>query len=625
MCGIAGSVRRRDPAHPKTIEAQLDALVHRGPDSSGAYVLGRGAVGQTRLAVIDLVTGDPPIEDESGLIGVALNGEIYNFAALRAELRRDGHTLATDGDTEVIAHLAEDLDPVDLARRLDGMFAFAVWDSRRERLVLGRDRFGKKPLYVWHGADELVFGSEIKALLAHPSVPRDLDPAAVPAYLRFGYVPTPRTFFAGISSVPPGCVLVVDRDMRVTIERYWSPPVPGLDGVSQLDLSLGEAGAEVRRLLTDAVRRRLVSDVPLGAFLSGGIDSTVVVALMADAMDRPVRTFTIGFEDRDGFDERPYARLAAQRFHTEHTEFVVQPDAVDLVEQLVWHHDQPFGDSSAIPTWLLAELTRRHVTVALCGDGGDELFAGYERFAAGVTIGRAAAVPSAVRGALGAAAEAVLPWGAAGRVAKVRRFAAAIGQGLPDAYLDLVSYLPADLVDELVPGGDDWGVRAYRQLWASTSGATLLDRLLRLNLDTYLLDDLLPKVDRTSMAHALEVRAPFLDHHLLAATARFPPATKQRGLSLKRCLKAGFADVLPAELVDRPKRGFGVPLDRWFREDLAGYVDATLGAADARLTSLVRGDVVARILDQHRRGAARHGHVLWTLLTLEVFLRGQGW
>src|SRR4051794_33433170 len=383
MCGIAGFVQPEPGVALADIEAQLGCLSHRGPDAAGQVGGGRGVVGQTRLAIINLVTGDPPIANEDGTVGVALNGEIYNFRRLRAELEREGHVFASSGDTEVIAHLAEGSSPVELARKLDGMFAFAVWDERRERLVVGRDRMGKKPIYYWAAGGRLVFGSEIKSVLAHPAVPRRLDPSAIPAYLTFGYVPTPRTFFQGIRSIPPAHVLVCEPGGEPRLERYWEPPLPGVDGVSAADVSLDEAAEEVRSLLADAVERRLVSDVPLGAFLSGGIDSSAVVGLMAGVMDRPVKTFTIGFDDHEGYDERSYAELASRRFATEHTAFEVRPDAVELVERLVWHYDQPFGDSSAVPTFVLSELTRGHVTVALAGDGGDELFAGYERFAAG--------------------------------------------------------------------------------------------------------------------------------------------------------------------------------------------------------------------------------------------------
>jgi asparagine synthase (glutamine-hydrolysing) len=624
VCGIAGFVERGRRADPEVLRRQLELLLHRGPDSSGVFADGCAAIGQTRLAIIDLVTGDPPIANEDGTVGVALNGEIYNFLDIRAELQTRGHAFSTHGDTEVIAHLAEDLEPADVALRLHGMFGFATWDTRRQRLVLGRDRFGKKPLYYWHDERVFVFGTEIKAVLAHPSVPSELDEEAIAPYLTFGYVPHPRTFYRGIRSVPPGHVLVLDEGAPPRLESYWEPRIPGQDGVERLDVDIDEAAAAVRAGLATAVTRRLVADVPLGAFLSGGIDSSAVVALMADATSAPVRTFTIGFEDQDGFDERPWARLVADRFGTDHTEFVVHPQAMDLVERLVWHHDQPFGDSSALPTYLLSELTAGHVTVALCGDGGDELFGGYERFAGGALVHSLRHVP---RPALHAAALVARPLAAGAlrsRVEKAQRFLDSVDHALPDAFRSWVTFVDDDRREALLSDGDHWGLADYRRRWDATAGAHVLDRLLLLTIQTYLVDDLLPKVDRMGMAHALEVRSPFLDHELAELALRLPPRTKVRGTSLKRVLKKAFEGVLPEEILTREKHGFGVPLDRWFREDLATYVDAMLGDPSARIRGHVRGDAVDAILAEHRRGTSL-GHALWTLLTLEVFLRRQGW
>src|SRR4051794_40412893 len=398
MCGICGVIAPEPGDVERIVDKQLSLLHHRGPDARGSFVAAAGRIAQNRLGIIDLVHGDPPITNEDGAVAAGLNGESYNFRGIPGELGRKGHPLPPEGDTEVIAHLAEELGPVDLCRRLDGMFTFAVWDENRGRLIIGRDRLGKKPLYYWHSGDRFVFASEIKGLFADPAVPRELDDAAIPAYLTFGYVPTPRTFFAGIMSLPPGHVLTLEPGGEPRIERYWAPRIAGVEGTPRLDVSLPDAARQVRAGLEEAVARRLVSDVPLGAFLSGGIDSAAVVGIMAGQVDRPVETFTIGFDDRDGFDERPYARMAATRHGTEHHEFVVQPHAVDLVERLVWHNDHPFGAPGAVPTWLLGEPPRQHVTVALSGDGGDELFAGYERFAAGVAAHRYASLPSGVRG-----------------------------------------------------------------------------------------------------------------------------------------------------------------------------------------------------------------------------------
>jgi asparagine synthase (glutamine-hydrolysing) len=624
MCGIAGCLDGSSDDNRRATEAQVRTLDHRGPDSWGVHE-GRGAaIGQTRLAVIDLVTGDPPIRNEDDSIGAVLNGEIYNYQALRHHLRSDGHKLATEGDTEVIAHLAETLEPVALARSLHGMFAFAVWDDRRRRLVLGRDRLGKKPLYYWTGGGRVVFGSEIKAVLAHPAVPRRLEPTAIPGYLTFGYASNPGTFFEGIHSLPPGHVLTAGADGTVVVEAYWQPTIPGPSGEGRLDLSLDEAAAEVRTRLTKAVERRMVADVPLGAFLSGGVDSSTVVGIMAGLSDKPVLTFTIGFEDTDGFDERPYARMVAERFATEHVEFVVRPSAVDLMDRLVWHHDQPFGDSSAVPTFMLSELTKGHVTVALCGDGGDELFAGYERFTAAMVLDRYGRLLAPVRTPLNRLL-AALPLGLAGRGARFQRFLSRTELGLPDAFMAWNSVFSPELRQSLLGDAENWATADYRRVWNDTRGCDVLDRLLDLNLRTYLVDDLLPKVDRMAMAHGLEVRSPFLDHELVEFALRLPRATRVRGMSRKRAIKAAAADLLPPEILDRRKRGFGVPLDRWFRTDLRAYVDSTLGAPDARVRAHVAGGPLDDLLAEHLGGVANHGHRLWSLLTLELFLRREGW
>jgi asparagine synthase (glutamine-hydrolysing) len=634
MCGIAGVCDRRG-RNLDGVEALAATLHHRGPDSLGSYPKSgahlRGGAGeaaaviaQSRLAVIDLVTGDPPITNEDGTIGVVLNGEIYNYRSLAAELAARGRRFATRCDTEVIAHLAEDCEPVALARRLDGMFAFAVWDQRRRRLVLGRDRFGKKPLYYWAGGGRLVFGSELKAVLADPGVPRTLDPGAVPAYLTFGYVPSPATFFEGVRSVPPGHVLTFDGD-GVTLERYWEPPVPGLDGCTTLDVGLEEAAREVRRLLCDAVDRRLVADVPLGAFLSGGVDSSAVVAFMARLSPTPVRTFTIGFDDHDGFDERPFAAQVARRYGTDHTEFVVKADMTELVERLVYHHDQPFGDSSALPTFILSEQTRAEVTVALCGDGGDELFGGYERFAAALAMGRLSVLPPGVWGGVSGVLGRLGGGALGGRVASAQRLLQRLPFEMPDSYLSWLSYVPESWRQRLLDHPSDWGQEQYRSLWAATEGSAPLDRLLNLNLRTYLLDDLLPKVDRMAMAHGLEVRSPFLDTELAEFVLRLPPATKIAGMAQKRALKAAVVDLLPPEVLKRRKRGFGVPLDRWFRTDLASYIESMLCSPTSRCGQHLDAAALRELVADHQSGRANLGHALWTLLTLEVFLRHEGW
>ena len=625
MCGISGSVQARADALADVVRAQIACQRHRGPDAEGWFITNNAVIAQNRLSIVDLATGDPPLTNEDSTVGAVLNGEIYNYRALRKKLEATGHTLTSAGDTEVLAHMAEDHDAIALAQRLDGMFAFATYDKRTRRLMLGRDRMGKKPLYYWRSPDAFVFASEIKGVLAHPAVTSELNPRAIDAYLTFGYVPTPETFFCGIKSLPPAHVLTLELGGEPKIERYWHLEVPGLNGASStLDLELDEAAREVRRLLEEAIRRRLMSDVPLGAFLSGGIDSSAIVALMASVLGESIKTFTMGFEDKVGFDERPFARVVAQRFGTEHHDEVMNPNAIDLVERLVWHHDQPFGDSSAIPTFLLNGVARKHVTVALSGDGGDELFAGYERFAAGLAVDRVLAIPAAARHA-GLRALETLPAGwLRGRVGSAQRFGAAVEQGMPWAYLGWISYTPEKWRRRLLSQPDSWAQDDYAHQWERTAGARTLDRLLALNIDTYLLDDLLVKIDRTSMAHSLEVRSPFLDTDLVEFASRLAPSLKTRRLSLKRVLKRAVSDLLPADVLNRPKRGFGVPLDRWFREDLENYTAGMLGPG-ARVRAHVNGEALDQLRTEHRNGHASHGHALWTLLTLELFLRQQTW
>jgi asparagine synthase (glutamine-hydrolysing) len=621
MCGIAGVIG--DPErYLGQVEAQLDLLVHRGPDARGVFTSGRGCIGQTRLSVIDLETGNPPIANEDGRVGVALNGEIYNFRALRNELWRRGHRLHTRGDTEVLAHLAEDLDPVELARRLDGMFAFAVWDGRR--LLLGRDRMGKKPLYYWSAGGRLVFASEIKAVLAHPWVPRELDRDAIDAYLTFGYVPTPNTFFAGVQSLPPGHIGCFEPGgTNLKVERYWS--LPGAAEIAEMTSNSGSTEKLLLQLLTNAVTKRMAADVPTGAFLSGGLDSSTVVALMSEHSTRPVATFTIGFEDAEGFDERPYARAVARHFGTDHTEFVVRPDAAAFVDRIIEHHDQPFGDSSALPTYLLSELTRRHVTVALCGDGGDEVFAGYERFAAATALSKLQLLPSGLAGGIRRTLDRSSRAGPGRRLARAQRLLHRCHLSPHRALLSWVSYTPDEWRARLRPGASDWGFGHFEQLWESMAGLDLLGRLQAVTMASYLLDDLLVKVDRMSMAHGLEVRSPFLDTDLVAFGLSLPSWNKAIGLSLKRVLKKTMASRLPAQVLHRPKRGFGVPLDRWFRTDLRPYLHSSLGSSNARVRAHLEPTAVDALLAEHDTGVADHGHTLWTLLTLERFLQREKW
>ncbi|HWC85572.1 MAG TPA: asparagine synthase (glutamine-hydrolyzing), partial [Solirubrobacteraceae bacterium] len=539
---------------------------------------------------------------------------------------RVGHNLATAGDTEVIVHLAEELSPVELATSLEGMFAFAVWDERRRRLVLARDRFGKKPLFWWYGAGTLVFASEIKALFAHPAVPRLLNEHAIVPYLTFGYAPTPETFYAGVHSLAPGHVLTLTSGGEPVITEYWRPPLPPSRSSGVRSPTLPEAVSDTRELVRTAVERRLISDVPLGAFLSGGVDSTVVVATMASLDRAPVQTFTVGFEDDEGFDERRYARMVARRYRTDHVEFVVRPKAIDLIEKLLWHHDQPFGDSSAIPTYLLSECTRGQVTVALSGDGGDELFAGYERFAASLVFANYLLLPRQVRRAVARAADRLPPASRKSRVDSIRRLLSSGDADLLSTFANWVAYFPepvrAEMIGSRVEG--ERSLREYRAVWAGSAGQRLLARLLDLNARTYLVDDLLVKTDRMSMAHGLEVRSPFLDHQLADYIFRLPRSLKVPGLRLKYLLRRAFAAEIPEPILTRRKQGFAIPLDRWFRTDLHSYADSMLGPG-ARVREHLNPGAIDEVLASHQSGRRNYGNGIWALLTLELFLRRENW
>jgi asparagine synthase (glutamine-hydrolysing) len=627
MCGICGVVNFDGrPVSTDVLHVMLAELAHRGPDGKGVYLDSASApagspsigLGHLRLAIVDLSeNGSQPMVNEDGTLWVVTNGEIYNFPALREQLLARGHPFRSSSDTEVILHLYEEMGE-DCVSALDGMFAFALWDSRRRRVLLARDPFGKKPLYVYRDARMLAFASEIKALLCHPEVRATVDPEAVAPYFLHGYVPGPRTFYRGISTLLPGERLTVTPEGG-TATRYWQLAFP--DAGTAVEVSDAEAVARVRELVTAAVAKRLIADVPLGAFLSGGLDSSVVVALMSRLRPEPVRTFSIGFTGDPAFDETRYARLVAERYRTRHTEFVVEPHAVELVERLVRHYDGPVGDSSAIPTYVLSRLTREHVTVALSGDGGDELFAGYLRFQAALL---SAYVPAPVA-RLGAWAASRLPDHPRyhGTLRRAQRFFRA--QGSPHERLAawqglFHDDLPLLLRREVLPRDGVDRIGHFRPHLDGIARWSALSQLLYLNAVTYLPDDLLVKTDRCSMANSLEVRSPFLDRALAEYVAALPDRLKLRRGTTKYLLRRAFADLLPPEVTARPKQGFGVPLAAWFRGELADFVRDLLGPG-ARSAAWLDSVYVARLVDEHRRGRRDHGQRLWAILTFEVWLR----
>ena len=622
MCGIVGQVRSgAAPVSRALIDSMCAALEHRGPDSRGRHLSPGAGLGIQRLRVIDLETGDQPIYNEDRTVAVVLNGEIYNYRELRARLEARGHSFATQGDTEAIVHLYEEEGP-DCVRHLHGMFGLAIWDLRRRRLVLARDRVGKKPLFYAERDGTLTFASELSALMQDPELPREVDPEALDLYLRYLYVPAPLSAFRGVRKLLPARTLVWEGG-RSHVRRYWR-----LDYSRKTDVrDVAELHEQIREAVLGAVRKRLVADVPLGAFLSGGIDSSAVVAAMAQAAGGRIKTFSIGFDD-ERFNELPHARAVAQRFDTEHHEFVVEPNAIDLLPKIVRHYGEPFGDSSALPTFYLAELTRRHVTVALNGDGGDESFAGYSRYVANNLAAHLDRVPLSLRRAAQSVGEA-LP--ASGDVSSVVSRARRLMQGMSldpgERYERYVSCFDGDLRTTLyAPEFRDQLEGAPTRspivdAWEAASGNAPLDRMLEVDATTYLPGDLLVKADIASMAYSLEARSPLLDHELMEMAAAIPANLKLRGGRKKAVFRDALRAWLPDSLLDRPKQGFSIPVARWFRGDLRDYAREVLLDRSTLARGYFRPEAVEALLDQHSGGAADESSRIWSLLMLELWQR----
>ncbi len=621
MCGICGLIRTDGrPADADAVRRMSAAVAHRGPDDEGLFCDGPAALGHRRLAVIDLSPeARQPLVNEDGSVRVVFNGEIYNFAELRAGLERRGHVFRSRSDTEVIVHLYEEHGEGCLDH-LRGMFALAVWDAPRRRLLLARDRLGKKPLYWAEGAGRLLFASEIKAILAEGSTPRVPDALAIHHYLTYDFVPSPLTAFRGIRRLPPAHFLVLEGG-RVRIERYWR-----LAYGPKAAAPPGELEAELLRRLREAVRLRLVSDVPLGAFLSGGVDSSAVVACMAEAAPGAVRTFSVGFREQE-FDETPWARAVAERFGTRHTELLVEPRALEVLPRLVWHFDEPFADSSAIPSWYVAQAAREHVTVVLNGDGGDEDFAGYGRYVANDADRRLEARPG---GRLWRRARLLARRGRdrmrgvpamASLREDLRRLSPDVANGLrlcrfrPEEKAWL--YHPA--FTEAAGAGDSLSL--LEEAAAAPGAEGLVDRALAADIALYLPDDLLVKVDVTSMAHGLEARSPLLDHELAEFAARLPERLKLDRGRTKVAFRRALRDILPPELLERPKMGFGVPLARWFRGELRDFVRDTLLDGTARGRGIFREEAVRALLAEHLAGRRDRSSHLWNLVMLEQWHR----
>ena len=597
------------------MKSMCDQIIHRGPDDEGFHVDGGCAIGMRRLSIIDLATGHQPISNEDGTVWIVFNGEIYDYQSLREDLARKGHRFRTKSDTETIVHLYEE-EGVEGIARLRGMFAFCIWDARKQQILLVRDRFGKKPLYYSAGPKGLYFGSELKCLRA-AGVPLEIDDEALRLYFQFNYIPDPLSPYRNVRKLPPGSWLTCDRDGNIRQGKYWKMPVPA--EIPDPALSEEDARRQVREMFDESVRIRMIADVPLGAFLSGGIDSSSVVASMALQSREPVKTFSIGFEEA-AFNELQYAAMVAKRYKTEHHEIVVKPDSVGLVTRLVRHFDEPFADSSAIPTFIVSEFAARHVKVVLTGDGGDELFDGYESFFAIEKLRRFDAIPQPVR-RMASMVACLLPYSAYGK-----NYLRMISRPNPlERYFEY-NYAPYFLRERLLR--PEWMVPSSANFLRQTfsdclppDDADILSQVTFFEATAKLTGDMLVKVDRMSMANSLEVRCPLLDHKLAELAARIPHSWKMKNGRGKDILLQAIGDRLPPELLTRSKMGFGVPLALWFRTTLREFLWDHLTSARFLNRGMVSGEFVKFLLGEHASGRRDNSHWLWSLLMLELWFR----
>jgi asparagine synthase (glutamine-hydrolysing) len=635
MCGITGAIwtEPERAIDAPTLQRMTDRLRHRGPDAAGTYysefkfrppyesMPGVG-LGHRRLSIIDLSTGGQPMCNEDSSVWIVFNGEAYNYQDLRHRLEGSGHKFRTDSDTETIVHLYED-EGAECFSHLNGMFAIALWDANRRRLILGRDRLGKKPLYYRHEPGRLIFASELKSLLEVPGLPRDIDPAAVDEYLTYQYIPHPRTILRGFRKLPPGHYAVFQDD-KLEVRPYWRP-----DFSLERQITKQQAIEELRELMNSAVRLRMRSDVPLGAFLSGGIDSSIVVALMQQQSETPIKTFTIGFPVKE-YDESNFANTVAQHLKTDHHVLEVRPDAIEVLPKLAYHYDEPFADSSAIPTWYVSELTRQHVTVSLSGDGGDELFAGYLRYDAVSLASRFDAFPP-LRSLVAANFWQWLP--SSGRqksfFRRIKRFSKSISLPPDRRFLDWVSIFQewqrGELYrDEFLAQLTSDPAKFLRSAWRQARSRDAVTCAGIADMITYLPCDILTKVDIASMAHGLECRAPFLDYRVAEFAASLPIRYKYRRGRKKWILREAFGHLLPREVFTRRKMGFGVPLDYWFRGELKDLASDLLLSPNARCHALLRPEAIQALWDAHQQQHYDHSARLWALVMLEEWLREWG-
>jgi asparagine synthase (glutamine-hydrolysing) len=616
MCGICG-VRYFDPnrpVDPHLIETMMNQIVHRGPDEGTCRVDGAVGLGFRRLSIIDVNGSHQPMPNEDEQVWIIFNGEIYNFQTLRDTLK-DRHTFRTVGDTETILHAYEEYGDR-CVEHLRGMFAFAIWDDRNQLLTLAVDRFGKKPIYYLLDDEKIIFASELKSILKHPHVSRDLDHEALDEYLTSGYITTPRSIFKAIRKLPPGHTLTVNSTGRAVLRQYWHPDL--CDQSEWDNRSADDLAAELRTLLREAVRLRMISDVPLGAFLSGGVDSSVVVGLMSEVSDQPVRTFSIGFEEA-AFDESAYAQQVATRFRTHHTREIVRPDVSAVLPRLIHQFDEPFADSSMIPTYYVSQAARQYVTVALSGDGGDEVFAGYHQYIYG---GRHAAMQAAVPAPLRPVAAGV------GRyVPKLKPYLSVVDRpiapywGMRTDFFDASARLALYTSESKKRLGSFEGEQIKRDALRRAEHLDWLGQLQYSDLTVYMPGDILVKVDRASMLASLEVRSPLLDHVVFEFMARVPSRFKTNGIDTKILLKKAVADLLPPAIGRRRKQGFAIPLAEWLAKPLQPLLRDALSETAVRARGLFEPATVTRLVNEHTNGQADHKSRLWALLCFELWAR----
>ena len=622
MCGIAGFIERNKITPPAEREILLDRMckiiTHRGPDEQGTIVKDRAALGMRRLSIIDLKSGQQPIFDCSGNLAIVFNGEIYNFLELKKELQSCGHKFKTNSDTETIVHAYEEYG-ADCVRHLRGMFAFAIYDFRDESLFIARDRVGKKPLfYSLTKQGNFVFGSELKVLIEHGEISKEIDYSALDAYLTFGYVPEEFCIFKGVQKLEPAHFLIF-KNGEITTKKYWD-----FDYSENSEIkSEAEYIETLRDLIKDAVKVRLISEVPLGAFLSGGVDSSAVVGMMSQILETPVKTFSIGFNE-DSFNELKFARIAAKHFNTEHHEFIVTPDLVEIVDDLIWHFDEPFADSSALPTYMVSKMARDFVTVVLSGDGGDELFAGYTRYVIDRKRSGLEKLPKAVRQNVLRPLSESLPHGTIGK-----NYLYSISLDSVSRYIDNISHfgnlkknaLYSAEFRQNLNGDFGKGAAVYQKIAGSVLSKNPIDKLLYLDSKTYLPSDILTKVDRMSMATSLEARVPLLDHKLIEFVTKIPAQLKLKNLETKYIFKKAMEGIVPNEILYREKQGFGVPINEWINLQLKERIGSDLLEKRTLERDYFETGYIETLLDEHRKERRDHSHALWILWMLELWHR----